>query len=287
MATNIPRHAFPTDDAAEGVEVLDETVDWILERLGRSDVARGQALSTMVTRAKSHCALDPLAGKIESWQAWVAAMQTGSSLFAAVTTTEEDVQCRIAGEARTIPALRPQSYTDAGNWVTSFYLALICREQERLNQLARVPISLLRESGAVFDEYIYAWVDALQRYWLGEPEVMEKLAEAFDGTDPQAAHVADNELLLKILYPPLELFHRYLRQDHVKFNQALVDALTWHKEYWTGDEAREMSSAGLVALGPLALACLAREAGFPIEVESEYLPKALLEFAWAGELDTW
>ncbi|WP_245239423.1 immunity 49 family protein [Streptomyces sp. MZ04] len=286
MVTSIARHEYPTDNAAEGVAVLNETVDWILERLERSDVARAQALSTMVTLAKSHCALDPMAGNIESWEAWVAAMQTGSALFAAATAPKDSVDCRIAGETRTIPAIGPQSYTDAGNWVSSFYLALICREQERLNQLARVPIRLLRESGAVYDEYIYAWVDALQRYWLGEPQVMEKLVQAFDGTSPQVAQVADSETMLKILYPPLELFHRYLLKEHEKFNQALVDALTWHKEYWTGDEARMMSSAGLVALGPLALACLAREAGFPIEVESDYLPRALLEHAWAGELDT-
>ncbi|WP_374936903.1 immunity 49 family protein [Streptomyces sp. Ru73] len=62
----------------------------------------------------------------------------------------------------------------------------------------------------------------------------------------------------------------------------MVDALRWHKAYWTGDEDRSMSSEGLVSLGPLAIACLARDAGFPIEVESEYLPKALLDFAWTG-----
>ncbi|WJV46469.1 immunity 49 family protein [Streptomyces flavofungini] len=286
MATSVPRHPYPTDNAVEGVAVLNETVDWILDRLERSEVARAQALSTTVTLAKSRCALDPLAGKIESWEAWVVAMQTGSALFAAATAEEGGVQCRIGGETRTIPAIGPRSYTDAGNWVSSFYLALVCREQGRLNQLARVPISLLRESGAMYDEYIYAWVDSLQRYWLGESGVMEKLVEAVDGASPQVAQVADGEQLLKILYPPLELFHRYLTQEHEKFNEALVDALTWHKEYWTGDDDRAMSSAGLVALGPLALACLAREAGFPIEVESEYLPKALLEYAWAGELET-
>ncbi|WP_282797584.1 immunity 49 family protein [Streptomyces sp. CC224B] len=286
MATSIPRHPYPTDNAAEGTAVLNETVTWILESLEHSEVARAQALSTMVTVAKSHCALDPLAGKIESWEAWVTAMQTGSALFAAATTDEGSVQCRIGKATRTIPTSGPRSYTDAGNWVSSFYLALVCREQERLNQLARVPISLLRKSGAVYDEYIYAWVDALQRYWHGEPGVMDKLVEAVDGTSPQVAHVTDGEQLLKISYPPLELFHRYLTQEHEKFNEALSYALTWHKEYWTGDEDRAMSSAGLVALGPLALACLAREAGFPIEVESAYLPKALLEYAWAGELDT-
>lgn len=39
------------------------------------------------------------------------------------------------------------------------------------------------------------------------------------------------------------------------------------------------------ALGPLAIACMARDAGMPIEVQSEYLPKELLEFGWVGEVD--
>ncbi|MEU9713857.1 immunity 49 family protein [Streptomyces sp. NPDC047976] len=62
-------------------------------------------------------------------------------------------------------------------------------------------------------------------------------------------------------------------------------ALTWHKEYWTATEARSRSGEGLLAFGPLALACLARDAGMEIRVESEYLPKELLEFGWAGEVD--
>ncbi|WP_331727727.1 immunity 49 family protein [Streptomyces sp. NBC_00158] len=91
--------------------------------------------------------------------------------------------------------------------------------------------------------------------------------------------------MLKILYPPLNLFHRYATRNEEQFNEALAGALTWHKEYWTATEARSRSGEGLVALGPLALACLARDAGMEIRVESEYLPKELLEFGWAGEVD--
>ncbi|WP_435228788.1 immunity 49 family protein [Streptomyces sp. Tue6028] len=68
--------------------------------------------------------------------------------------------------------------------------------------------------------------------------------------------------------------------------RSLTQALTWHKQYWTGDEARSLSSDGLVALGPLAIACMAYDNGFPIEVESEYLPKALLQRNWVGEYAT-
>jgi hypothetical protein len=92
--------------------------------------------------------------------------------------------------------------------------------------------------------------------------------------------------MLKILYPPLELFHLYLRRETERFNETLATALTWHKEYWTANEARSLSGEGLVALGPLAIACMAHDADMPIEVESEYLPKALLQRNWVGEYDT-
>ncbi|MGI5458464.1 Imm49 family immunity protein [Streptomyces sp. CA-249302] len=89
----------------------------------------------------------------------------------------------------------------------------------RLGQLSDVPISLLRESGAVFDEYVY-------------------------------------ELMRLVLYPPLGLFHRLLRGD--------------------GDRA----------LGPLAMACLAHDSGIPVEVESGYIPKYLVERGRVGDFPT-
>jgi hypothetical protein len=89
-----------------------------------------------------------------------------------------------------------------------------------------------------------------------------------------------------MLYPPLELFHLFNRREVQRFNTSLAAFLTWHKEYWATDEARAMSSQGLVALGPLALACMAYDNNFPIDVESEYLPKHLLIRSWVGEYDT-
>lgn len=154
-----------------------------------------------------------------------------------------------------------------------------------MTQLCNVPIELLRASGAVFEEYVYHWVDALQTYWLERPGLGEKLVAAFDGTNPDTLRFVDREMMLKILYPPLDLFYRFISQDLGKFNEALVQAVELHKEYWTADEERE-SLTGDVAIAPLAIACLAFDAGRPIEVESEYLPENLLDRSWLGEFET-
>ncbi|KUL23317.1 hypothetical protein ADL12_39935 [Streptomyces regalis] len=267
--------------------IIDSTKE-VLDEIETSADYRYDAQMLTLAVAKWRCLTDPVAGEFPTWEAWVTAMQVGSALFTAGTAAEGPVPCRIGsmGEVKHLPATGPEDYLHAGNWLTAFYLAAICRDNDRANQLAQVPVSFLRASGAEFDEYIYAWVETLQNAWFGRRETWDTLVTAVNGTDPEITQVASKELMLKILYPPLELFHRYQRQEAEQFNAALVDAITWHKEYWTADDARSLSGEGLVALGPLAIACMAYDAGMPIEVESEYLPKALLQRTWVGEYDT-
>ncbi|WP_435280362.1 immunity 49 family protein [Streptomyces koelreuteriae] len=292
MVTSVPRHGFRTDNAAEAMAPLIDGTRRVLDRMERSEMSRHRALSSTLTMAKWYCLTDPEAAKLETWEAWVTAMQIGCALFDSATATEGPVPCRIgsAGEVKHLPATGPTPYTHAGAWLTSVYLATICRENDRLDRLMRVPVSFLRDSvpeGAAFDDYVYDWVEALQSYWAGRAtEMWDKLVAAVKGTDPEREGVVDKEMMLKILYPPLELFHRFQSQETARFNSALVDAVTGHKQYWAGDEARVLSGDGLVALAPLALACMAYDNEFPIEVESEYLPKHLLRRSWVGEFET-
>ncbi|MEU4998735.1 immunity 49 family protein [Streptomyces sp. NPDC021622] len=288
MASSIPRHNFPVDNAVEAMEPIVKSAEDALSEIETSEFDRFDALDLALTVAKWSCLTDPTVKEFPTWEAWVTAMQVGSSLFISGVATDGPVPCRVGshGEVKNLPATGPQEYLHAGNWLTAYYLAVICRENERLDQLARVPVSFLRASGMEFDEYIYAWVETLQNAWFGRQETWDTLVTAINGTDPAAPHIASAELMLKVLYPPLEIFHRYQRQDPEPFNEALAKALTWHKEFWSEDETRSKSSEGLVALGPLAIACMAFDADMPIEVESEYLPKALLQRSWVGEFDT-
>ncbi|MFB7596057.1 immunity 49 family protein [Streptomyces sp. NPDC056160] len=288
--TRIDRHEFhPDDDAAELITPIAKSANDVLVHLETSEDDRYDALPTTLTLAKWHCLTDPTASSFPTWEAWVTAMQVGSALFASGTAAQGGpVPCCIGsrGEVKRLPATGPQDYLHAGNWLTSFYLAVICRENDRVDQLAQVPVSFLRESGAEFDEYVYAWVETLQHLWFDRQATWETLVTAVNGTTPQHARIAGPELMLKILYPPLELFQHYLRRESEQFNATLVDALTWHKEYWTANEARSLSGEGLVALAPLAIACMAYDADMSIEVESGYIPRALLKRSWVGEYDT-
>lgn len=268
-------------------EFVEETTKDV-ERLEQSPSGFGLAFSSALHTAKTQCSLDPTAEKLETWESWVMAMQIGSALFASATAPEGSVvECVIAHKTRSIPAVGITHFVDAGTWLDAFWLAVICRDQARMTQLCQVPIETLRASGAVFEEYIYDWVDALQTYWLERPGLGEKLVAAFDKTDPDRLRFVDRELMLKILYPPINMFYRFISRDPDRFNEALVQAIQLHKEYWTADvEERKETSDGDVALAPLAITCLAYDAGRPIEVESEYLPEHLLKRSWLGEFPT-
>jgi hypothetical protein len=98
--------------------------------------------------------------------------------------------------------------------------------------------------------------------------------------------VADEELALQILYPPIEMFCFPTQREDDRFNSSLANALELHKQFWTKNDERRRDPDGFVARAPLAIASLARGSGVTIEVESDYLPKHLLEGTRVGEHTT-
>ncbi|MDL2078338.1 immunity 49 family protein [Streptomyces sp. GXMU-J15] len=286
MPTQLLRHEIPTASSPEALEILHGSLTRSIDRLENSPSGFNRTFDSSLTFARSLCATDATVSRLQTWEAFISAMQVGSALFNAAVISEGTVDCRIADKVRVIPAVGPQYYANAGNWIKAFWLAAVCRESSRMDQLSRFPISLLRASGAGYDEYIYHWVDSLQTYWQEDPRLVDKLIVTIDTSYPDVAGNTDRELLEKILYQPINLFHRFLRKDHDGFNEALVEALEHHRQYWTANAQRADSAEGAVALGPLAIACLAYDSGFPIDVESDYLPRALLHRFWVGEFET-
>ncbi|MFE2166702.1 immunity 49 family protein [Streptomyces sp. NPDC059447] len=279
------RHPFPAENAEAGLALLEGRAETWIGRLEGRPTALGSALSSTLLVAQARCLMDPRAAIYPTWDAWVTAMQVGSAVFAAATTTETHVQCRIAHKDLTLEATGPQPYVTPAAWVTAFYLAVVCRERDRITALCRVPLSLLRENGGVTQEFEYAWIETLQTYWHVQPGLPEKLTQAIEQSHPDIATNAPRDLLQCVLYPPINLFHQFLRKDEDGFNGALAEALELHKAYWSTPE-RAGDIAGFLALGPLAIACLAYDAGLEIEVESDYLPLRLLDRSWLGEFDT-
>ncbi|MFD9863363.1 immunity 49 family protein [Streptomyces alboflavus] len=286
MIARVVRHVRPGALDVAVLQELTEELGESIDSLGQSATAFGVALDEALMLVQARAVLDPDASELETWEATVSAMQVWTAAFAAAQAEDGTVQCRIMDKVRNLPGTGPQFYANAGNWLTTIWLVIICRERQRMDAMCQIPNELLRASGAHGDEYVYRWAEALQAYWLERPGLAEKLQSAIEASYPEVVTIAPRDLLQNVLYQPIHLFSFFLRKDHEGFNVALAEALELHKAYWTANSERVRDFNGAVALGPLAIACLALDAGFPIEVESEYLPKALLERAWVGEFDT-
>ncbi|MYQ81771.1 MULTISPECIES: immunity 49 family protein [unclassified Streptomyces] len=287
MTTVITRHDLRGGADTEALanrlsERLVEEIDDLEESAALLDFTFGSTVLGLHAR----CAIDPRASKVETWEATVNAMQVSSALFAASLVTEGTVECRINRKLRTIPAAGGMGTADTGKWLSAFWLALICRDEARLAQLSEIPLERMRSPQGQYDEYIYHWVDTLQTWWLRGPGLADKLIATIEASDLSMAQIAPRDLMDGILYPPINLFYHYLRRDQDGFAPALADALKLHKAYWTLNEDRATDVDGSIALGPLAIACLAHDADFPLDIESGYLPKHLLQRTWIGEFPT-
>ncbi|MEV6726048.1 immunity 49 family protein [Streptomyces xanthochromogenes] len=286
MTVNVSRHGSPGPDDEEYAQELWEDLEDTIESLPERPINFGMAMNDSLFCVQAWLAVNPEGSQLETWEAVTTALQVHYAAFVCADTTQGEADFMINHEVHTNPATGPHYYANAGNWLTAFWLAIVCRDQERMTRLCEIPLEVLRASGAEGDEYVYHWVDVLQTYWLERPDLIEKLTLTFQTSHPDVATIAPRDLLQNILYQPIALFHRFLIKDRDAFNQTLLEAVRAHKAYWTATEKREGSVQGYLALGPLAIACLAYDAGFPLDIETPYLPGELLRRAWVGEFPT-
>ncbi|MER6250005.1 immunity 49 family protein [Streptomyces sp. NPDC001584] len=180
--------------------------------------------------------------------------------------------CFISGRTRSLKAIGPQPYADAGNWLLAFWPAVICREQRRMTELCEIPLERLRSTYDAYEEFHYHWVDVQQTYRLRRPGLVDKLIATIETSNPEVARGLPSDLLQGQLYPPINLFHTFVRKNADGFGPALAESLNLHKGYWTLTEERTEDMDGAVALGPLAMACRAYDGKLPIDVESPFVP---------------
>nr|WP_203645220.1 immunity 49 family protein [Streptomyces sp. SID14478] len=253
--------------AGGDLDELARTGAALTARLDTDPGGRDDAFAAVLALAHAHAATDPDADRVETWDAWVAAQRLGTDLFAGTENGAE------TGAGTGVDGRQG----DARAWLDAYYLTLVTRARERTTQLCRVPLDDLRGVAPV-DDYVLHWIDVLQSHWLGHPmdDVVHKLVTTIETSHPDVPTLAPKELVNRVEYQPVALFHRMLTQDHDAFGEALTTALAQHGSYWgaaTAPRAR-------VALGPLALACLAYDMEFPVATDAPHLPKHLLDRQW-------
>jgi Immunity protein 49 len=175
----------------------------------------------------------------------------------------------------------PSGATDAVNWIKAFHLAIIYREKTLLDGLCLYPTELLREAnqyGVHVGEYAYAQVDMLKAFWMNDPNIQNIALEALRvASDVNTLGENIIDYALNIASYEISLFIRaHMQQED--FTQQLTEAVERHKKhFFIGKDKLLEDSRYFLALGPIAMSVLALERGLSIEVESDYIPRCVIE----------
>jgi Immunity protein 49 len=175
----------------------------------------------------------------------------------------------------------PLSVTNTGNWIRAFHLAMINREKGILDSLCLYPTELLREAskhGVQSAEFSYDYVDMLKAFWRDDPNIQnianETLRVAIDINTLDEDYI---DYALNIASYGISLFIR-AHMEQEDFTKQLVEAVERHKKhFFIGKDKLLEDSRYFLALGPIAMSVLALERGLSIEVESDYIPRCIIE----------
>ncbi|MBZ9598817.1 immunity 49 family protein [Streptomyces erythrochromogenes] len=260
------------DRAAPDPAELTRTTIESVARLAEDPAGLGDAFASALALAHVRCVADPVVSELDTWDAWATAVRLGTALF-----TGSGPEQWFLGEANTLrlPATPAAPPADARAWLDAVYLALACRAHDQVARLCGVPLETLRQDDSV-DAYVLHWIDTLRTYLSGGPAdaVVEKLLAAMQTSLPEALTHAPDDFVNRIDFQPVSLFHRFFTREHEAFAEVLAEALAEHGGYW-GDSGAPRAR---VALGPLAMACLAHDQGFPMDPERlPHLPRYLVD----------
>ena len=162
------------------------------------------------------------------------------------------------------------------SWQLGFFAALAAREREATEVLTQVSEDTLRKGQAKAAEWFYASFHALQAFVRKRSDAEEKLVAAMKATDPDTCHPADRDYVLDIAWPVLELAWHAFRRDNAAFDEAMWKALEGHRHYYTKTKAKR-DVLGVIALRPLAMAVWAKDLGVTTTIESDYIPRWIID----------
>jgi hypothetical protein len=271
----ITRHVVDPELVDEGVERYSNT----LARVVQAATVGPQALSIVLDVARSYAGYLAAAhaDQAELCRALRVGAQAAAAIFA-LGSRSGDVEFSLGDLRMTHVATGPTGATHPGNWRIGWWLAHIVDDRAAIDTLATTPIDVMRASSTTTDECQYRFVEALQGYHTHAAHWAGSLQSALDATDPEAVTLIDEDFVLNILVPEMQMLFYLALREIAPFQTALEYAVERHKKYW-GKASRRKDPDGLLALGPIALSSTAIQAGIPITTESDYIPRALIENA--------
>lgn len=277
MPINFERIVFnlPADERLRNAELYERTIQ---QKLGQTNLSVDDVwrlITIGVDAAAWRCSVDPGAPSIR--ESLRTAASAGAALFAlAASEPARDVEVLFPTGSRKLTSTGWTDLADSISWSRAFFAAMASRSHEALEILTNIPMDLLRRSTTKAPDWLYLYFEAFAAFARREPHAPDRELAALKAADPDLVDPAAADYALDVVSPCLALLYEVMTQNQAGFDAALLTALEGHKHYY-GRGSQKRDILGQLALTPLALCVVARDAGMTIGVESDYIPRSVID----------
>lgn len=158
-------------------------------------------------------------------------------------------------------------------WCEAYFSAVISRDQESLNELANFPIELLKQSSTISGPVSYLLIEVFQSYHHRANNFPEKLDTAMSAANKQG-----DDWALDIAMGYLETFAALNTDAGYDFNETLAKNVLLQEEYHIRNAPKDVIPVeSFIPLELLGMACMYHDQGNQVTVDSDSLPKFLIE----------
>lgn len=173
-------------------------------------------------------------------------------------------------------AFTPEAKTDymsVDHWKDAYDACMIGRDMDGLRFLARVPERVFKDSNNGASDFDLAYYRFLAHFFTGGKETGDLLLAVMNEADKPQDNDVRQSFVELIRYPELLMLQNFVMGDAAEFSRALEKALKSHKKFW-GSKENAFDTVGWISLPILSACAMASDAKqFPIEVESDYVPR--------------
>ena len=277
MPINFERIAFglPDHERLQKAERCERTVQRMLDQTSLSVDDLWRLITIGVDGAAWRCSVDPGSASIR--ESLRAAASGAAALYAlAASEPGREIEVLFPNGDRKLTSTGWTDLADSIGWSRGFFAAMASRSHEALEILANVPMDLLRRSTTKAPDWLYLYYEAFAAFARREADAPDREVAALKAADPDRVEPALKDYVLDVVSTSLALLYEVMTRNQTGFDAALLAALKGHKHYY-GRGKQKHDILGQLALTPLALCVVARDGGMTIGVESDSIPRSVIE----------
>ena len=160
-----------------------------------------------------------------------------------------------------------------GQWLDAYFLAIITRDTENSDRLAHFPIEIMKQSATQAGPVSYKLVEVFQAYHHRQSNFPTLLNDCMNMAVEQG-----NDWALDIAMGYLETFAALTTDIGFDFNDTLAKNLQLQEQYCIKANGPDLVPVeSFIPLQLLGMACMWHDLGNDVTVESDSLPRFLIE----------